>query len=249
MHDVVVRRSTPSTERHKELEDGPTRITVELQVKSALRYVEFARRSPGRMLDVPLRSIRRRRRRDLRRRRRYDVIGGSRLVPKSPRSRAVRGVGSLRVGEERACTPSHPATARSGRVDRYREAAIPRGSPAVTGAAYAGTVSTTDFRTEPVDPSTAERLRAAGLRMDLLDMSTSKSSSTPGPSRPPAASTAASSPPNASPSTAKRTPPAATPESGTTPARASSPSAPATPGSAASPSPETAPSTPGRSAR
>jgi predicted acetyltransferase len=30
-------------------------------------------------------------------------------------------------------------------------------------------VSTTDFQIEPVDPSAAERLRAAGLRMDLLD--------------------------------------------------------------------------------
>lgn len=32
-------------------------------------------------------------------------------------------------------------------------------------------MSTTDFRLEPVDPSAAERMRAAGLRMDLLDMS------------------------------------------------------------------------------
>ena len=30
-------------------------------------------------------------------------------------------------------------------------------------------MSTKDFRTEPVDPPTAERLAAAGLRMDLLD--------------------------------------------------------------------------------
>ncbi len=30
-------------------------------------------------------------------------------------------------------------------------------------------MSTTDFRTEPVDPTTVDRLRAAGLRMDLLD--------------------------------------------------------------------------------
>lgn len=35
--------------------------------------------------------------------------------------------------------------------------------------AYAGSVSTTDFRDEPVDPSVAERLHAAGQRMALLD--------------------------------------------------------------------------------
>ena len=32
-------------------------------------------------------------------------------------------------------------------------------------------MATTDFRNEPVDPTTAERLRDAGLRMDLLDLS------------------------------------------------------------------------------